>query len=148
MKKRIVYQIDQSGKIEQTSLNTIIALVNNIRYAVVLPKQVKRLLQKIFRNQQRPRMFIYDTFAALIVLVFIKTKPVGKVVIDKEYGNEDLVKARILEFIKMHKIHYNPDIEFALVGKSSQAHIHAAKIANKKIPPNLVLALEDISALL
>lgn len=131
-RKTKVYQIDQSGKIEQTSLKTIIAISNGIHYSIVLSRKVKRLLQEIFRNQQRPRMFVYDTFAALIALVFVKTKPVSKVMIDKEYRNEDLVKARILEFLKMHKINYNPNIEFGLVGKLSPAHILAAKVANKK----------------
>lgn len=149
VKKRTKIQIDQSGKIEQTNLNTIIALSNNMRYSLVLPKKVKRILQEIFRKQQRPRMFIYDTFAALIALVLIKTKPLSKILIDKEYKNEDLIKARILEFLKKHnKIKFNPDIEFTLVGKSSPAHILAAKVANKKIIPNLVVSLEDIVAFL
>lgn len=146
--KTVIYQIDQSGKIEQTSLKTIIAISNDVKYAIVLPGKVKRLLQEIFRNQQRPRMFIYNTFSALIALLFVKTKPVSKVVIDKEYRNEDLVKARILEYLKTHKVNYIPNIEFGLIGKSSPAHILAAKVANKKITPNLVLTLEDITSFL
>lgn len=146
--KTVIYQIDQSGKIEQTSLKTIIAISNDVKYAIVLPGKVKRLLQEIFRNQQRPRMFIYNTFSALIALLFAKTKPVSKVVIDKEYRNEDLVKARILEYLKTHKVNYIPNIEFGLIGKSSPAHILAVKVANKKITPNLVLTLEDITSFL
>lgn len=147
-RKTATYQIDQSGKIEQTSLKTIIAISNDIQYSIVLPRKVKRLLQEIFRSQQRPRMFIYNTFAALIALLFIKTKPVSRVVIDKEYGNEDLLKVRIFEYLKMHKVNYSPNIEFGLVGKSSPAHILAAKVANKKIRQNLFLSLEDITSFL
>ncbi|OGH05972.1 MAG: hypothetical protein A2W22_03530 [Candidatus Levybacteria bacterium RBG_16_35_11] len=140
------YQIDQSGKIEQTSINTIIALSNNIRYAVLLPKKTKRALQEIFRNEGRPRMFIYDTFCALITIVLINTKPNKKVVIDREYKNEDLIKARILEFIKVFNM--KPVLNFSLVGKSSRAHLLAAKVANKKVKPNVVVKLEDISSIL
>lgn len=147
-RKSVTYQIDQSGKIEQTSLKTIITISNDIQYSIVLPKKAKRLLQEIFRNQQRPRMFIYNTFTALITLLLIKTKPVSKVVIDKEYGNEDLLKVRIFEYLKMHKVNYSPNIEFGLVGKSSPAHILAARVANKKIRPNLVLSMGDITSFL
>lgn len=146
--RREKIQIDQSGKIEQTSLNTIIALSNDIQHSIVLPKKVKRILQKIFRNQQRPRMFIYDTFAALLTLLLMKTKPLGQIVIDKEYKNEDLIKARVLEFLRLHKVNYNPNIKFALVGKSSPAHILAAKVANRKTKANLILTLEEISEIL
>lgn len=142
------YQIDQSGKIEQMSLNTIIALANDVQYSIVLPKKVKRLLQEIFRNQKRPRMFIYDTFAALIALVLMKTKPTSGVIIDKEYRNGDLIKARILEFLRVQETDYIPDIEFALVGKSSSAHILAAKVANKKVRSKVLLTLEEISDVL
>lgn len=148
MAKKSKIEIDQSGKIEQTNLDTIIVLSNGVEYSIVLPKKVKRLLQGIFREQMRPRMFIYDTFAALLVLIFTKTKPKKKIVIDKEYRNEDLIKARVFEFLKMHKVNYIPDIEFALVGKRSPAHILAAKVGSKKIMPNLVLTLEDVSAIL
>lgn len=93
-------------------------------------------------------MFIYDTFAALLALLFIKTKPVNKIFIDKEYKNEDLIKARILEFLKIHQIKYKPDIEFTLVGKLSPAHILAAEIGSRKIKADLILNFEEITAFL
>lgn len=142
------YQIDQSGKIEQTSLDTIIALSNNHRYSLTLPKKTKRALQEIFRNEGRPRMFIYDTFSALLAILLSKTKPKSQIIIDKEYRNEDLIKARILEFLKILQSNFIPDIEFGLVGKSSPAHILAAKVGNKKIKSNLILTLEEISKIL
>lgn len=142
------YQIDQSGKIEQTNLDTIIALSNSTQYAIVLPKKTKRILQEIFRSEGRPRMFIYDTFSALIIILLLRTKPKIKVVIDKEYSNEDLIKARILEFKKADKIKYVPEFVFGLVGKSSPAHILAAKVANKKIKADLIISLEGISGVI
>lgn len=68
-------QIDQSGKIEQTSLDTIIALSNHDKYSITLSKRSKRLLQEIFRDLKKPRVFVYHTFSALIALVLLKTKP-------------------------------------------------------------------------
>lgn len=143
-----MYQIDQSGKIEQTNLDTIIALSNGTQFTLLLPKKTKRILQEIFRSEHRPRMFIYDTFSALLTILLIRTKLKSKVFIDKEYRNEDLIKARILEFIKNYDVEYIPDIEFTLVGKSSPAHVLAAKVANKKLKSNKIVTLEEISRVL
>ena len=147
---QLVYQIDQSGKIEQTSLDTIVAIANGKSYCVILPKKIKRLLQEEFRMRKKPRMFIYDTFCALLVIILLKVKPVTAVFIDKEYfGNEDVIKAKILEYIsKITNSDYIPDIDFTLVGKSSQAHKLAAKVGNKQIAPDKVVTLEAISTIL
>lgn len=145
-----MYQIDQSGKIEQTSLDTIIAIANDKHYCIILPKKIKRLLQEEFRIRKKPRMFIFDTFCALLVIILLKVKPITTIFIDKEYfGNEDIIKARILEFMgKISNSDYIPDIDFTLVGKSSPAHILAAKVGNKQIKPNEVITLESISTIL
>ncbi|TSC64197.1 MAG: Uncharacterized protein G01um101493_199 [Microgenomates group bacterium Gr01-1014_93] len=146
----MAYQIDQSGKIEQTSLDTIIALSNNKKYCVILRRKTKRLLQEEFRLRRKPRMFIFDTFCALLTIILIKAKPTAPVFIDKEYfGNEALIKARILEFInKIGLSNYIPEIEFTLVGKNSPAHHLAAKVGNKTIKPDEVVTLEGISIVL
>ncbi len=145
----MIYQIDQSGKIEQTNLDTIIALSNDKKYTVLLSKKTKRLLQEIFRNQKRPRMFIYDTFSTLITLILLQIKPIQTVFIDQEYQNqESLIKARILELIKRIHPSYVPDINFMLVGKSSPAHLLAAKVGIKKIKPDKIIKLGDITTIL
>lgn len=145
-----MYQIDQSGKIEQTSLDTIIALANNKRYCIILPKKIKRLLQEEFRLRKKPRMFIFDTFCALLVIILIKIKPTSTIFIDKEYfGNEDVIKVRILEFMgNIMGSKYVPDIDFTLVGKSSPAHILAAKVGHKQIAADKTVTLEEISGIL
>src|SRR5258705_9399155 len=133
----MTYQIDQSGKVEQTSLDTIIALTNGKHYCIVLPRKVKRLLQNEFRIRGKPRMFVYDTFCALLVIVLLELKPTAKVYIDKEYiGNEDVIKARILEFMSKIDSLYLPDLDFTLVGKLSPAHLLAAKVGTKKVKPD------------
>ncbi len=120
------YHIDQSGKIEQTSLDTIIALSNKEQFALTLPKQIKRIMQKIFRNEGRQ----------------------SQIIIDREYRNENLIKARMSEFLRILGVKSIPDFEFGLVGKSSPAHILAAKVGNEKVKSNLVITLEEISEVL
>lgn len=144
------YQIDQSGKIEQTSLDTIVALSNSKKYCVVLRRRIKRLLQEEFRLRKKPRMFIFDTFCALLAIILLKVRPTAPVFVDKEYfGNEDLIKARILEFIsKLSSSSYISEIEFTLVGKSSPAHLLAARVGNKEIKADKIVTLEEISTVL
>ncbi|MBI4226067.1 hypothetical protein HY612_03040 [Candidatus Roizmanbacteria bacterium] len=126
-------EIDMSGKIEQTQWDTIIALSNDIEYAIVLSKRTKRHLQTLFRNLNTPRMFIYKTFAALISLIFKEVKLKSKVIIDLEYfGHQDLLKTQILEYVNQLKIRVTPIFEFGFVGKNSHSHILAEQVAYKK----------------
>ncbi len=41
-------EVDQSGKIEQTSYDTVLALTNGVSYTILLKKKDKRALEKIF----------------------------------------------------------------------------------------------------
>jgi len=126
----MIVEIDQSGKIEQTNLDTIIALSNSIHYSVILSKKVKRTLQSLFRNNARPRMFIYQTFSALIAILLTKAKPKTKIIIDVEYqGHEDMIRNQILEYTKTLRKNGRYIIEFGYVGKTSPAHILAAQVA-------------------
>lgn len=43
-------EIDQSGKIEQTNLDTIIGLANDRKVVVFLPKGEKRKIMLLFRK--------------------------------------------------------------------------------------------------
>lgn len=138
-------QIDQSGKIEQTNLDTIIALSNEVKYAIVLKKKTKRLLQLFFRKQKKPRMFIYITFAALVAIILKETQPKTKVKIDMEYfGHQDILKKQILEHLNNLKFNKKLNFEFGFVGKSSPAHGLASKVAVKKRKPNKIVGLYEI----
>lgn len=138
-------EIDQSGKVEQTSLDTVIALANNVRYVVVLPKKTKRALQTIFRRQGRQRMFVYVTFAALAAIIIKQAKPKTKISIDIEYqGHEDFIKQQILEYLRKLRVKSVPALDFNLVGKSSPAHNLAAQAANKKVKIDKVITLETV----
>jgi len=62
----MTYQIDQSGKIEQTEKYTVLALSNENHFAVILSAKNKRRLQEMFRILGAPRLFIDYVFAALV----------------------------------------------------------------------------------
>lgn len=67
-------QIDQSGKIEDTSRPTILAASNSVKFSIVLSAKEKRRLQQKFRKIGYPRLFIDYVFAALLYILFTKVK--------------------------------------------------------------------------
>ncbi len=139
----MTYEIDQSGKIEQTSKNTIICLSNRIIDTVFISAKVKRQLQEIFRRSGMIRNFIYFSFCALIVLILKRNKKIGKVVIDKEYyGHESAIKEIILEMLTGRKP--IPVISFTQIGKQSNAHKHAHEVAIKKSKPKKIITFKEI----
>ena len=138
-------EIDQSGKIEQTNLNTIIALSNDIKYSIILKKRTKRTLQELFRKRGKPRMFIYQTFAALIAILIKETKPATKVIIDMEYlGHQDILTRQIKDYCEKLSGKKAVYFTFGFIGKKSAAHTRAEKVAFKKKKADRVIVLSEI----
>lgn len=122
-------EIDQSGKIEETNKNTIIAFSNGSHATVLISSNTKRQLLKIFRNQGEPKIFIYRVFTAG---VFLLIKPylssITTIIIDIEwFGKERLISDIFFEFMHKNKLLQKPDIYFRSIGKDSPAHILALK---------------------
>ncbi len=117
-------EIDQSVKIEQLSRNTVIALSNDIEFAVSIPSKVKRKLQTEFRRKGKPKLFRLRTFVAGVVLLIYhaKFRHVPSVVIDREYaGQEQNIQSM---FVEMWQRHYGqaPSVSIKEIGKRSKAH--------------------------
>lgn len=125
------YQIDQSGKIEQTSKITVIAISNSKQASIILKAKDKRDLQNIYRQAGKPKVFAIQVFSALTYILLEKAKiEIGMVYIDKEYpGHEDIIKSYINQLIKKRgKIMLQPEnLRFTLVGKTSNVHLYGYK---------------------
>ena len=95
------YQIDQSGKIEQTDKNTVIAYSNGTQRAILIHRKVKRQIQEMFRERGITKYFIYQTFAVGVYLLIRNLKEIQKITIDQEYPEKDrLIKQIILDLLK------------------------------------------------
>ena len=125
------YQIDQSGKIEQTNKITIIAFSNSKYGSIRLKAKDKRYLQDIYRQAGKTKSFTLQIFSALLYLLFEKFKlEKTSVMVDKEYpGHEALIRSYLIQLSsKRRKIILSPDeIRFGLVGKGSNVHGVASK---------------------
>lgn len=139
----MTYQIDQSHKIEQTEKDTILALSNDVQFAIRLAAKEKRLLQDLFRASAEPEVFIYFVFAALLAILLVTVKPNRKVYVDHEYlGHEDIIKLKLTAILR--KMNLPVEVGFCYVGKASPAHALAAKIATGKLKANRTITANDI----
>ena len=141
-------EIDQSGKIEETRKNTVIAFANGISYAVLIPAKVKRQLQEVFRRQGKPRLFVYRTFAAGIFLLIKNHLPkIKDLVIDTEYiGHEKQIKEMVLEMIRRRGL-AEPNIYFQRIGNKPKVHYAAYEVFSKKKKADFVVSFEEIVVL-
>jgi hypothetical protein len=133
-------EIDQSGKIENTSKPTVIGFSNKNNKTIIIFATEKQRLQRYFRKVGKPNLFVYQTFSILIYLLLRNQKQIEQIVIDKEYvGQEPLIKSYLLTLLRKNGRHFDKRrISFRQVGKKSAVHrlalaAYKKKKADKKI---------------
>lgn len=138
-------EIDQSGKIEDTGKDTVLAFSNKIWAAIVIPAKVKRQMQEIFRRRGQPMIFVFRTFAAGIILLLQNyQKQITDVQIDTEYpGHEAVIKDILVQMLREQDIP-EPNIYFGRVGKKSMAHHRGYAVAIGKLEPERKVGLDDL----
>lgn len=120
----MIIQINQSNKIEKTNKDSIVGLANEMTFTVLVKRKIKRKLQEDFRKEGKPRLFVYRTFIASVVLLikYANLKNVSKIVIDLEYFSKDkLLKSMFLEMWSRFFTEI-PEVSFERVGKKSKVH--------------------------
>lgn len=142
-KQQYRYQIDQSGKIEQTNKDTVLCLANGNCYTVLIKAKTKRQLQEIFRRNGQPRNYVLFTFSAGIYLLLNNYTALGAVTIDREYfGREAIIKKIILEMFG--KDHNKIIIGFSTIGKRVNAHLEGYKVFKGKIEAGQTLNQKNL----
>lgn len=144
-------EIDQSGKIEQTNLDTVIAFSNSRSFSVKIKARTKRRLLEEFRLRGQSKLFTLRTFTAgVCILIKDHLSVIDRVAIDIEYvGKDDIVKDVLLEMIKKSsdKISKNFEIKFKRVGKHSDAHILALSVLRKKAKASRIVQYSELTEL-
>lgn len=127
-------EIDQSGKVEQLSTNTVVALANDYSCAILITTSSKRRLFIKLRGSKVPRNVLYPwIFSILIFLALkqLKTFP-NTLIIDEEYtGKDKIIKDSLLKLTLKIKPKWNGEIRFKQVGKLSPSHKLAWSVHNK-----------------
>ena len=148
-------ELDQSGKIEATHEDTILALARNVgdTYAILIPATLKRYLIKTLRKKYaKPQILYLRLFCASVFLLLHSygLKKLSTVVIDAEYwGHEAEIKGELLNFIRQHApLFSKDDIVFMQIGKHSSAHVVALATFRGERATDYIAHLEDYSQLL
>jgi hypothetical protein len=141
-------EIDQSGKVEHTNRQTVIAFSNHTRVAVIIPATVKkeclRILRATGRNQQ---IYILQIFTAgLFWLIEPYLHQLETITIDLEYpGHDGDIKGMLLNAIRRIRDDFSKhQISFRSVGRKSGAHYKAYGVFTGKEKGERVLTTEQI----
>lgn len=140
-------EIDQSGKIGDTKIATVLAFSNGESFSIYLPATDKRKLIRVLRTPENSRVIYFQMFAALVYLLikdFIYKCAI--IYIDIEYeGREDQIKVYLLNIFKKFSQAINPDlISFMHIGKKSGAHIKALEAFRDKSKAGRIITVEEV----
>lgn len=140
----MIYQIDQSGKVEDTKKLTIVAFANGRIKSLKISAREKRKLVKAMRILDFPKKtFIYKIFAGLVFLL-LKGEKIEEAVIDKEYpGHEATIKNIIVQLFRKTK-RKPPEISFATISKQSNAHKAALEVFRGKRKADIAVQSKEV----
>ena len=142
-------EIDQSGKIEQTDMDTVVAFRNSEQYSVLLKKKTKVEILTKYRNMHKD---IHFRLFAILVFYCIRNylHKIQLIVIDVEYEKRDEdIKKHIVRFIKKDYPNFDKRlIIFSRISKNSMAHRIAYQTLIGKLAPNRIIAKNEVEALL
>ena len=148
-------EVDQSGKMERTQTDTVLAFSNGQRYAIRIPASVKRAALHVLRRKRKPsgskktvylRLFVAGLF--LLLKDYLDT--LDHIIIDIEYpGREADIRGMLLLFIRRSAPHYASDrIVFRQIGKKSPAHRLAWEVHRGIQEADHVVTEEELLSLL
>lgn len=141
-------EIDISGRVEDTSTDTVIVLANGVNKSLLISKKVKRNCL----NKLRKCGFIGDTIylRIYVIALFCLIKPVisklGLVVLDEDFrGKEKGIKEQLINLFKKYNIKFKEvSFMFKFIGKQSPAHRLAISSLRKRIECDSLLTEEEI----
>lgn len=140
-------EIDQSGKIENTTVCSVVS--DSVGSTVYVSPQTKRGLLRIARSKGKSHIYVMQTFAFLCARIISKTYSIeNHYVIDVEYPNNDgVIKSFLMRYLARFGIQVRKEqITFSRVGKKSSAHAYAhACYTTKNKKASLMLSLRTIT---
>jgi hypothetical protein len=136
-------EIDQSGKIGDTKVPTVLAFSNGKQVAILIPATVKRECVQQMRGKRKmeTRLYIQMFSVGLFLLLKNQLRSLTQITIDAEYpGHELKIKEHLINLFRRAGIKVAPEcIQFGNVGKKSNAHIVAlATFKGDQLPSKTV----------
>jgi len=119
-------EVDQSGKVEDTATDTVIAFSNERKRTVLIPATVKRACLQELRQEGKTGKSIYRRMFVVGLFFLLKDniKKSDLVTIDIEYiGHTRSIKEHLLSLLATADLQVDSDnIRFERIGKKSPAH--------------------------
>jgi hypothetical protein len=143
-----IVEVDQSGKIEDTSQDTALAFSNGEQLSLVVRAPVKRRCVQILRANGYTGKTLYLQLFVVLLFFLLKGKlsHLTKVIIDIEYmGKERQIREYLLNLLHRRKVAIEPhQIQFHHIGKKSPAHALALATLRKRKAADLTLGVDEI----
>ncbi|MBM4467667.1 MAG: hypothetical protein FJ014_19285 [Chloroflexi bacterium] len=142
-------EVDQSGRTDRLTVNTVLAFSDGIRSAILIPSAVKRACYQHLRAQgvRSHRIGVKLLIAGLVLLLQNHIKTVELVAIDREYvgGAEGDIKGELLQRLRQQAPDLHSDqIVFRQIGKKSAAHKLALEIYRGEREPDRRISTEEL----
>ena len=141
-------EVDQSGKIGDTKIPTVLAFSNGKHYAIFIPATVKReCIQQLRGNRKlETRIYIQLFSVCLYLLLRNHIHKLDQVTIDLEYpGHESKIKEHLINlFLRAEIRGTRAKIHFDRIGKNSNAHKLALGAFTGESEPNKTIQLDEI----
>jgi len=119
-------EIDQSGKMENLTRDTVLALSNDVQRTIRIPAAVKQKMVAQLRREGKSKLrAVLRLFVAgLFLLIWEELKQIDQIVIDTEYtGYEADIRGMLLHRIQRVELTFEKErLVFRRVGKKSPAH--------------------------
>lgn len=145
-----MYEVDMSGKIEETNKPTVVALAGKMSYSLYISATEKQKLLKVIRARQpkwsRTKINVYIFAALLFFLLKDHIEKIDLVTIDLEYqGHDGVIKNRLISSCKKVGIWIEKEkIAFASITKKSPAHHLAYSVFKGARLPNVTISSEQV----
>jgi hypothetical protein len=141
-------EVDQSGKIEDTASNTVLAFANGASFVILIPAREKRLCLQALRARGKTGKSIYRLLFATALFFLLKDAIARRsvVTIDIEYQGHDAgIKEHLLNLLRRANTAVDAhQIRFAYIGKKSPAHTKAYDVQRGRAEPNRVVSAEEL----
>jgi hypothetical protein len=123
-------EIDQSGRTDVLTVDTVLAFSNSLKVAILIPRTVKQECYHAMKSNgvRKSRIGVRLLTAGLVLLLRNHLEGIHTVVIDLEYvgGAAGDIKGELLQNLRRLAPDFRSDqIVFGQIGKKSEAHMLA-----------------------
>ncbi len=141
-------EVDQSGKIERTQVNTALAFSDGIEASILILAVDKReCVRKLRQRGESGRTMYLKLFAAaLFLLLKDYLDQLGVITIDVEYPGKDAeIRAMLLDRIwKIEPTFSKERIVFRRIGKKSSSHRKALAVYRGEEQPDRIVKAREL----